>query len=128
MTTKQSVEPLPWLLVVARNTIANHRRTRQRGARLIDAVAGLERQAAPAGGTEEAVAERQTMLALLAALTPMEREALLLVAWDGLSPADAAAVAGCSDPHSRCACTGPGHASSVASTRPPRVRRPATTG
>lgn len=89
-------EPLPWLLVVARNTIANHRRTRQRGARLVDAVAGLERLASPAGGSDEAIAERDAMLRVLADLTSVEREALLLVAWDGLTPNDAAAVAGCS--------------------------------
>ena len=32
----------------------------------------------------------------LRVLTEREREALLLVAWDGLSPRDAAVVAGCS--------------------------------
>ena len=39
--------------------------------------------------------ERATAVAALAELSNLEREALLLVAWDGLSNADAAVVAGC---------------------------------
>ena len=45
---------------------------------------------------DELVLERDALLRSLAALTPIEREALLLVAWDGLLPAQAAEVAGCS--------------------------------
>lgn len=36
------------------------------------------------------------MVQALGELTELEREALLLVAWDGLEPFDAAQVAGCS--------------------------------
>ena len=36
------------------------------------------------------------MLTALAELSELEREAVLLVAWDGLANRDAAAVAGCS--------------------------------
>jgi RNA polymerase sigma-70 factor (ECF subfamily) len=36
------------------------------------------------------------MLTALAELTALERESLLLVAWDGLTTRDAARVAGCS--------------------------------
>jgi RNA polymerase sigma factor (sigma-70 family) len=89
-------DPLPWLLVVARNTIANQRRTTQRGARLLDVVAQLERLAAPAAGADRAVIERSATVHALGTLTATEREALLLVAWDGLRPRDAATVAGCS--------------------------------
>jgi RNA polymerase sigma-70 factor (ECF subfamily) len=56
----------------------------------------LERVAGPALGADESVIDRHTFLAALATLTFAEREALLLVAWDGLSRADAATVAGCS--------------------------------
>lgn len=87
---------LPWLLVVARNTIANQRRSSQRRARLHAELTHLDRVAAPARAVEETVACRAEVLEALAALTPMEREALLLVAWDGLSVPDAARVAGCS--------------------------------
>jgi RNA polymerase sigma factor (sigma-70 family) len=89
-------DPLPWLLVVARNTIANRRRRELRQDRLADTVAHLDRLAGPASGVDQSVVERETLLAALAELTPLEREALLLVAWDGLSGRDAATVAGCS--------------------------------
>jgi RNA polymerase sigma factor (sigma-70 family) len=89
-------DPLPWLLVVARKTIGNRRRGQSRNERLVDAVAdrALLRRDEP--GTDDVVAERTETLAALAALTSREREALLLVAWDGLTPLAAAEVAGCS--------------------------------
>lgn len=89
-------QPLPWLLVIARNTIANHRRSRIRQRRLSDAVAALERLHPPGNSADHEVIGRDDMLRALSALTELEREALLLVAWDGLRPADAATVAGCS--------------------------------
>lgn len=90
-------EPLPWLLVVARNTIANHRRSHHRGRLLATEVARLEHVMPRASdSTDGLVAERDALLGALAQLTTREREALLLVAWDGLTPAEAAAVARCS--------------------------------
>jgi RNA polymerase sigma-70 factor (ECF subfamily) len=88
--------PLPWLLVIARNTIANHRRSRIRQRRLSDAVAALERLHALGNGADHEVIGRDAMARALSTLTDLEREALLLVAWDGLRPAEAATVAGCS--------------------------------
>lgn len=88
--------PLPWLLVVARNTIANRRRSFYR-RRAVEAelarVAHLVR-----GGDDPHVPieERDALLAALAQLTSREREALFLVGWDGLGPVEAARVAGCS--------------------------------
>ena len=90
-------EPLPWLLVVARNTIANHRRSHHRARLLATEVARLEHvMPRTSDATDGLVAERDALLRALARLTMREREALLLVAWDGLTPADAAAVARCS--------------------------------
>ncbi|ROS23949.1 RNA polymerase sigma factor [Cellulomonas sp. PhB150] len=89
-------DPLPWLLVVARNTIANQHRSRHRARVLADEVARLQVVTASAQGADAVVAERDAMLRALAELSAADREALLLVAWDGLSTADAAAVAGCS--------------------------------
>lgn len=90
-------EPLPWLLVVARNTLANRRRTRirrdQLEQRLAD-VASVGSQFTPAA--EEVALERASMLRALSELTDVEREALLLVAWDGLTARGAALVVGCS--------------------------------
>lgn len=91
-------EPLPWLLVVARNTLANRRRSATRRGQLerrLADVAGLGSTASTSAAEDLAV-DRATMLTALAELTDVEREAVLLVAWDGLVPADAARVAGCS--------------------------------
>jgi RNA polymerase sigma factor (sigma-70 family) len=89
-------EPLPWLLVVARNTIRNQQRSNNRRQAMQFELEQLERLAAPAPGADIAVTDRSEVLAGLASLTSQEREAILLIAWDGLKPADAARVAGCS--------------------------------
>ena len=82
-------EPLPWLYGTARRVIAYPRRaTRRRGA-LVDAVttdASLTRGEPSDPG----------VFAALAALGEADREALLLVAWEGLTHRQAARVAGCS--------------------------------
>lgn len=87
------VSPLPWLFVVARNMISNSRRGELRQDRLARTVAHLDHVAA---APEDAVIERDLMMSALAELTDLEREALLLIAWDGLTNRDAARVAGCS--------------------------------
>ena len=86
-------DPLPWLLVVARNTLLNHRRSAYRARDLHAALTSL----VPASPSDpaEAVAERTSLLRALVDLPASDREALLLVAWDGLGPAEAAAVLGC---------------------------------
>lgn len=90
-------EPLPWLLVTARHTIHNRTRGQRRAESLWQqAVSEYWRTPAPLP-PDEAVAERDAMIAALAACSPAEREALLLIAWDGLTYADAAAVLGCSE-------------------------------
>jgi RNA polymerase sigma-70 factor, ECF subfamily len=87
---------LPWLLGVARRVLADQRRAVRRRRSLserlrVDALTDgtAEDWEPPPGLTPE-------LASALAALTEHEREALLLVAWDELSPADAARVAGCS--------------------------------
>jgi RNA polymerase sigma factor (sigma-70 family) len=87
---------LPWLLGVARRVLADQRRAvcrrRSLSDRLrVDALTdGVGRDwEPPAGLTAE-------LASALGALSDREREALLLVAWDGLSASDAARVAGCS--------------------------------
>jgi RNA polymerase sigma factor (sigma-70 family) len=84
---------LPWLLGVARRVLSDQRRTARRRRSLIER---LSRElpvsatwAAPVGLSAE-------LAGALRGLTEHEREALLLVAWDGLSPRDAAVAAGCS--------------------------------
>jgi len=87
---------LPWLLVVARNTIANRRRSLTRQHRLAGELTTIARLAPDAAGAEDTAVARSAHLAALAELTDTEREAVLLVGWDGLAPSDAALVAGCS--------------------------------
>nr|BFE84297.1 hypothetical protein GCM10020093_068980 [Planobispora longispora] len=50
------------------------------------------------GDVADQVAERLGVLKAMAGLTQDEREILILVAWQGLSPRDAAKVLGCSAP------------------------------
>lgn len=84
---------LPWLLVTAGNVIRNRRRA---DVRRSDLAANLALSfVADAGGVDELVTERAVLLAALGRLSDLEREALLLVAWDGLDLAGAAEVARC---------------------------------
>lgn len=89
---------LPWLLGVARRTLADHRRSARRRQNLRDRL--VIHRPDPCAGDDPAheVMERATVVAALRALSPRDREVLQLVAWDGLSPADAAVVLGCSRP------------------------------
>lgn len=90
-------EPMPWLIVVARNSIANARRSERRVRALDVELARLAAVARPTtSGADDIALDRDTMLRGLAALSEDQREALLLVAWDGLSPGQAAAVLGVS--------------------------------
>ncbi len=79
---------LPWLLGVARRVLANT----ARGGRRREA---LHEQLAAQPPAETAAGDDPPLRSALAALPERDREALLLVAWDGLSPAEAAAALGC---------------------------------
>ena len=94
-------EPLPWLLAVARRVLADHWRAQSRHdaliARLTETETLRQRAAASDGeASHDAVVERLFAIQALAALTATDREALLLVAWEGLTTRQAAAVLGCS--------------------------------
>jgi RNA polymerase sigma-70 factor (ECF subfamily) len=89
-------DPLPWLLVVARNVVRNQRRAARRRSAAEGELVRLERVARAAEDTGVTLGRREAMIAALARLAPKDREALLLTGWDGLAPADAARVAGCS--------------------------------
>lgn len=83
--------PLPWLLTVARNVVGTEWRGAARRERLwLKAQSGHVEGCDP--GEPEIVDGR--VLAALAVLRERDREALTLVAWDGLTPAQAAAVVG----------------------------------
>jgi len=84
-------EPLPWLFAVARNLSRNERRSRDRRRLLVARIAGET----AVGSVPEPVDLRRVRAAL-DALSDDDRELILLVAWDGLSPGQAAKVLGCS--------------------------------
>lgn len=88
--------PFPWLLHVARNTLANeargHRRRRLLWGRLRDDRGTHE----PAADVAAGLAEGGRIGAALQRLSARDREALQLVGWEELDAKDAAVVAGCS--------------------------------
>lgn len=86
-------DPLPWLLGVARRVMANqHRAERRRGA-LTDRLQGLLPGRPP--DWEPPAAMSDELAVAMASLSASEREALLLVAWEGLDSGRAARAAGC---------------------------------
>lgn len=87
-------EPLPWLLVAARRVPANRRRTAFRADRLWRAAVENLWDRTP--GHDDDVVQREAVMAALEQCSRLEREALLLVYWDGLSADQAARVCGCS--------------------------------
>ena len=83
----------PWLIGVARNVLANHRRGIKRRERLALRLAAEPQR----DGSTEPDAELLSRLRLALQLLPnRDREALLLVLWDDLSHQDAAKTLGCS--------------------------------
>ena len=86
---------LPWLLVVARNTIVDQvRRGRRRDALALELARCVEAVNQP--GADVIAVERMTVLGALARLPDRDREALMLTVWDGLTNREAAAAMGCS--------------------------------
>ena len=89
-------DELPFLLGTARRVLANQRRSTRRAGALASRVAGQTATSVPdpSVGVDEADAVR----AAVGRLGDQDREALTLVAWEGLEPAQAAKAAGCSTP------------------------------
>jgi DNA-directed RNA polymerase specialized sigma24 family protein len=78
-------EPLPWLYAVARKTLANERRKRERLA---------PSQGLPVAGPQPV--GDGVLANAFNRLSEEDREVLRLVAWEGLSLADTATALGCS--------------------------------
>lgn len=83
-------DPLPWLLGAARLCLRNLTRSEARRSAL-----RLRLTDVPTPAPQEATTSSRVVQAL-ARLSPAEREAITLLAWEGLSPAEAAVVLGCS--------------------------------
>lgn len=84
------VDGLPWLYRTAWNVVRNHWRARDRHRRP-DSPTGQ-----PTQDPGDLVAERDQWKRALRSLSELDREALLLTAWEGLDGTRAAAVIGCS--------------------------------
>jgi RNA polymerase sigma-70 factor, ECF subfamily len=78
-----------WLIGVARKVLANHWRGERRRQALADRLAATEWR--PVASREEPV-DAEALRRALSELSEPDREALMLVYWDGLSPTQAAAV------------------------------------
>jgi len=84
--------PIAWLVGTARKVIGNHLRSKGRRTALHERLVLLDAAALSASDAGLLATDRMVALESLAALPDDQREALLLVAWDGLTP-DQAAVA-----------------------------------
>lgn len=82
---------LPWLLGVARNVLRDNIRAEVRREAL-----SAELRTWTEGDVAEQVTERLSVLDALTELPEDDREILILTAWQGLSPRQAAHVIGCS--------------------------------
>lgn len=87
-------EPLPWLYRVARNSLANEERAARRQTRLAERIAG--RGVAPTPDHAVSVVADAGLRQALGRLSAGDREALLLIGWEGLDNDAAAKVMGCS--------------------------------
>ncbi len=83
----------PWLYGIARNVLREHRRT----SRVGEPAAFAETSADPWDGINDrldSAARAEAVVSAVRALPAAEREVLLLVAWEQLTPAEAAEVLG----------------------------------
>ena len=97
----EQVPPPPddrlWLFGVARNSVAEHDRSRQRRIRLQFRLAQDAVTAASwARGAANSDPRYEPVLTAMSSLPPAEREALQLVLWEELTHAEAASVLSCS--------------------------------
>ena len=86
--------PIGWLLRTAAGVIRNRSRSSRRHHTLTAKIALLSQAASAVPDTADAVVRRDEALRRLASLSEDQREALLLITWDGLTHDEAASVLG----------------------------------
>lgn len=86
-------DPLPWLLAVARRQLANQLRAQRRRGALGERLQAVLPVSPPAWQPPAGLDPQ--LAGAMASLTEAEREALLLVAWEGLDGDRAARAADC---------------------------------
>jgi len=84
-------DALPWLLACARRVLANQRRGARRRGALAERMSMTAASVTHGSDVGDGVLGRA-----LAELSDLDREVLLLIAWEGLEPARAAAAFECS--------------------------------
>jgi len=87
-------DPLPWLIGVARKVLANDRRAARRRSALR---LRLATERAPLADDPAARFDSPDLQQAWRSLSARDRELLALLAWEGLTPAQAALVLGCSE-------------------------------
>lgn len=87
---------LPWLLTVALNHLRNHRRRIERERRLLERLPPSEAAPDAVDRLSRGGYDWREIRHALDRLSSRDRELVLLVAWDELSPADAGVVLGIS--------------------------------
>lgn len=87
-------EALPWLYGIARLVVANAVRSAGRSYRLLELMRATADDS-PHPAAEEGAVGRIAAAEAMDRLSEPDREALVLVAWDGMSVRQAAQVAGC---------------------------------
>jgi RNA polymerase sigma-70 factor, ECF subfamily len=85
-------DALPWLLACARRVLANQYRGARRRLALVDRLSSAEDPASAMSGIEPA----EPLLCALMTLSERDQELLMMIAWEGLDPARAAAALECS--------------------------------
>jgi RNA polymerase sigma-70 factor (ECF subfamily) len=88
-------DSLPWLYGTARRVLANQRRSAARGVALEHRLSGAT-VAGTGADLGDSVGDAELVRLALGRLSDRRREAIMLVAWEGLDGAGAARVAGCS--------------------------------
>ncbi len=89
-------EPIGWLITTAKRALIDHHRRVSRHDRIAAEVAAVAHLAADGSDVAGGVVDRHALVRALQQLAEDDREALLLIGWDGLSHAEAAHVTGLS--------------------------------
>ncbi len=84
--------PLAWLYGIGLNVVRNRRRSSERHLRLVGEATSAARTTPPVADPAEAIIVRQA----LQELPDDDAELIRLIAWEGLSHAEAGSVLGCS--------------------------------
>jgi RNA polymerase sigma-70 factor (ECF subfamily) len=89
---EKMADPMPWLIVTARNVTRQVRRKEVSAGEIVVRLTDLIQTSSPSA--EITALRRAEITEGLAGLDELSREALLLTSWDGLSGIDAARVLG----------------------------------